>query len=66
MTDQIDVLKHCPVCNSEFICKHPDNCWCFSVKIPVRVLNFIEKYYIGCVCENCLNKLIENTDFNDN
>jgi ribosomal protein L34E len=61
---------NCPRCGQAFACQ-PNaitNCVCFSFTLPESVSRYLRATYAGCLCPDCLRKLIDlaknETDFN--
>lgn len=53
------ILKECPKCGVEFECRHDeDHCWCSDMPNIVPVPE--DESQAGCLCPECLKKLIES------
>jgi hypothetical protein len=52
----------CPKCHKEFICKpgELENCFCSSIIIPGKILNYMKIKFKTCLCGKCINELITN------
>jgi hypothetical protein len=50
----------CPNCRGEFICKpgELENCFCSSIIIPDKILNYMKTKFKTCLCGKCINDLI--------
>lgn len=49
----------CPKCGKLFTCTGDVNCWCMEIKIPGKVKDYISARFEGCLCKECILKLIE-------
>ncbi len=57
-----DQFIYCPSCANPFICKANDikNCFCTSLTIPDKILNYMRSKFKSCLCSNCIIELINN------
>lgn len=61
------VQTKCAACGEEFGCGAnatceglaPD-CWCAAFKVSERELEELQASYQGCLCRNCLTRLVED------
>jgi hypothetical protein len=57
-----DQHTQCPKCHEEFICKPGEfeQCFCSSIIIPGKILNYMKTKFNTCLCGKCINELIAN------
>lgn len=51
--------KHCPRCDTSFVCKAGSImlCQCSTIQLSVEERAYVESKYDDCLCTNCLNAL---------
>ena len=52
--------KTCPHCKKQFECRHLEDCWCIAIKLTKEQLDKLNKTYVNCLCESCLQQFSEN------
>jgi hypothetical protein len=55
-----DQHTNCPNCQSKFICKPGElqHCFCSSLAIPDKILNYMRRKFTSCLCSKCIHELI--------
>ncbi|MBM3423729.1 MAG: cysteine-rich CWC family protein [Chlorobi bacterium] len=52
----------CPICGAEFQCSRSLDCWCVRKIVPAAVTEYLAARYDTCVCSNCLERLIGQSE----
>lgn len=51
----VEKTKKCPECGKELVCQHNQDCWCIEYKLTKETLEFLQKAYPDCLCQDCLS-----------